>query len=213
MKSVLPFEEHSQEYDQWFDTHLRLYQAEANVLMQFIPTRGLGVEIGVGSGRFATALGIKLGVEPSRHMAEIAAHRGIAVCQTPGERLPFPREQFDFVLLVTVICFVSDMFVLLREIHRVLAPGGLLVNGFIDKDSALGREYESRKDQDQFYRSAHFYSTGQVAEITRQSGFGGLSCKQTIFGIPGITPDFDLIKDGSGEGAFVVISARKLSNG
>lgn len=117
MKGVLPFEEHAQEYDRWFDTHERLYQAESDALMQFIPARGLGIEIGVGSGRFAAASGIKLGVEPSRRMAEIAAHRGIAVCQALGERLPFVKEQFDFVLLVTVICFVPDMLVLLREIH------------------------------------------------------------------------------------------------
>ena len=212
MKGVLPFEEHAQEYDRWFDTHERLYQAESDALMQFIPARGLGIEIGVGSGRFAAASGIKLGVEPSRRMAEIAAHRGIAVCQALGERLPFVKEQFDFVLLVTVICFVPDMLVLLREIHRVLAPGGLLINGFIDKDSALGREYESRKDQDRFYRSARFYSTGQVAEITRQADFGDLRYKQTICGMPGIAPDFDGIQDGSGEGAFVALSARKLSN-
>lgn len=210
MKGAHPFEEHAQEYDRWFDSHVHLYQAEANALMRLIPARGLGVEIGVGSGRFAAPLGIKLGVEPSRRMAEIAAKRGIAVCQALGERLPFSKGQFDFVLLVTVLCFVSDMLVLLREIHRVLAPGGVLINGFINKDSALGREYESRKDQSMFYRSARFYSTDQVANASQQAGFGEMAFAETIIGFPDITPNFDRVQDGYGEGAFVVLSARKL---
>jgi ubiquinone/menaquinone biosynthesis C-methylase UbiE len=207
------FDQYAQEYDRWFDDNERIVQSEVNALKHFVPKSGRGIEIGAGTGRFSIPLAITLGVEPSKAMTRIARQRGLRICQAKGEQLPFSKEQFDFVLLVTVICFVTDMFVLLREIHRVLAPGGLLINGFIDQDSALGCEYETHKDQNKFYRSARFYSTGQIAETTCQAGFGGLSCKQTIIGIPGITPDFDQIKDGSGEGAFVALSARKLSNG
>ncbi len=207
------FNQYAPEYDRWFDENVPTFQAELNALKHVVPKSVRGIEIGAGTGRFSIPVAINLGVEPSKAMARIAHQRGLPICQAVGERLPFVKEQFDFVLLVTVICFVSDMLVLLQEIHRALAPGGLLINGFINKDSALGREYESRKVQDEFYRSARFYSTGQVAEITRQAGFGGLLFKQTIFGLPGITPEFDQIKDGSGEGAFVALSARKLSNG
>lgn len=48
-------------------------------------------------------------MEPSRAMAEIAHQRGIRVVQAPGERLPFRTEQFDFALLLTVICFVDSL--------------------------------------------------------------------------------------------------------
>lgn len=70
---------------------------------------GTGLEVGVGTGRFSIPLGIGIGVEPSRAMAEIAHQRGIRVVQAPGERLPFRTEQFDFALLLTVICFVDSL--------------------------------------------------------------------------------------------------------
>ena len=207
------FDLYAQEYDRWFDENPCAYRAEVDALRRVIPSFDRGIDIGAGTGRFSLPLGIKLGAEPSHKMASISHRRGLTVCQALGERLPFVKEQFDFVLLVTVICFVPDMLALFREIYRVLTPGGLLINGFIDKDSAIGQEYESRKDQDRFYRSARFYSTSQVAGITRQAGFGDLQYKQTIFGLPGIAPDFDRIQDGSGEGAFVALSAKKLSIG
>jgi hypothetical protein len=44
-----------------------------------LPAGGYGVEIGVGTGRFAVSLGIAVGVEPSPAMAELARRRGIEV--------------------------------------------------------------------------------------------------------------------------------------
>jgi hypothetical protein len=81
MDAMGVFDEHAREYDRWFDEHERLYQAEVNALGSFIPPTGLGVEIGVGTGRFPVPFGIKLGVEPSRRMAEIARDRGIVAYQ------------------------------------------------------------------------------------------------------------------------------------
>jgi len=203
------FDLFAQEYDRWFDENERIYQAEINALRRFISTAGKGIEIGAGTGRFSIPLAVDLGIEPSRQMALIAHRRGLKVCQAVGERLPFSGRQFDFVLFVTVICFVSDMLTLLQEIHRVLAPGGLLINGFIDRNSALGRIYESRKDTNKFYRQARFYSADQVADCTRQAGFGELIFSQTILGLPADSLDFDMVRDGYEEGAFVVLSARK----
>lgn len=203
------FDRYAQEYDRWFDENECVYRAEVNALRRAAPLSGKGVEIGAGTGRFSLPLGIELGVEPSRRMALIAHQRGLKVCQATGERLPFSGEQFDYVLLVTVICFVADMPILLREIHRVLAPGGLLINAFIDRDSALGRVYESQKNTSKFYRQARFYSAGQVADCTRQAGFSDLTFSQTILGLPAEAQDFDRVQDGYGDGAFVVLSTKK----
>jgi len=42
-----------------------------------LPWQGLGLEIGVGTGRFAAPLGIKVGVDPSMAMLAYAAERGV----------------------------------------------------------------------------------------------------------------------------------------
>ncbi len=203
------FDQYASEYDGWFDENQPLFQAEINALKRVVPQMGEGIEIGAGTGRFALAVGIKLGVEPSRSMAQIARHRGLMVCQAMGEQLPFPANQFDHVLLVTVICFVQDMLTLLQEAYRVLIPGGLLINAFIDRNSTLGQVYEAQKNSNKFYQQAKFYSSEQVAAITIQAGFRQLAFSQTILGLPTETPDFDAIQPGYGQGAFVVLSSRK----
>lgn len=204
------FDQYVQEYDRWFDENGRLYQAEVNALRQVVPQSGKGIEIGAGTGRFSLPLGIELGVEPSRQMAVVAQRRGLEVCQAAGEWLPFLEKQFDYILLVTVICFVPSALTLLQEVHRALASGGLLINGFIDRDSALGRVYEAQKDESKFYQQARFYSVAEVTRYTLEAGFGELEYCQTIHGLPGEVPYFDLVRDGYGEGAFVVLAARKF---
>ncbi len=109
-----------------------------------IPTGGYGMEIGVGTGRFAEPLGIKTGVEPSKRMREIAQRRGIQVLYGVAEELPFEDFRFDFVLMVTTVCFVDDIGKALLEAHRVLSDGGFLIIGFIDRNSIMGKIYLDR---------------------------------------------------------------------
>ena len=210
MRGITVFDKYAQAYDRWFNANEHIYRAEEAALRRFIPLTGAGLEIGVGTGRFAVPLGVTIGVEPAKSVAQIARSRGIAVCQAMGEQLPFGDNQFDFALLVTVICFVADVPDLLWETRRVLKTGGRLVIAFIDKDSALGRLYESRKERDKFYREASFYSVAEVAQWTVKAGFGGLQFCQTIFGLPDKNPDALQVRDGYGAGAFVVLSALRI---
>jgi len=120
--------------------------------------------------------------------------------------LTFPAEQFDFVLLVTVICFVADVARLFDEMCRVLRPGGQLVVGCIDRYSALGRLYEVRRAGDKFYGEATFYA---VAAFAYHAGFGTLQFCQTLFGEPEESVPLEPARGGYGEGAFVVLSGRR----
>lgn len=210
MNAVRVFDELAQEYDRWFDANERVYQSEVDAVRRFIPAKGIGIEIGVGTGRFAVPCGIQIGIDPSEPMARIAQSRGVAVCQAVGERLPFRNDQFDFVLLVTVICFVEDPSALLCEACRVLKPGGRIIIGFIDRNSDLGQSYEARKATSTFYREARFYSVTQVAEWTQASSFDGLKFCQTLFDAPRETSRMSPVRGDHGEGAFVVVSAEKL---
>jgi len=73
-----------------FDEHLNEYELEA--IRSVIPVKGRGVEIGVGSGIFASSPGIKDGIEPSSAMREQARERGINVIEGIAENLPYPAD-------------------------------------------------------------------------------------------------------------------------
>ena len=73
------FNHSAREYDDWFVRNEPAYRSELAAVKAFLPLSGRGLEIGVGTGRFAGPLGIEVGVEPARAMAAIARQRGIQV--------------------------------------------------------------------------------------------------------------------------------------
>lgn len=174
-----------------------------------MPESDNGIEIGVGSGRFAEPLGIKMGLEPSKEMIKIAQKRGIEVIAGVAENLPFKDSQFDFVLMITTICFVDDIEVSFQETCRVLKPDGFFVIGFVDKESPIGGLYQRHKKENPFYRIATFYSVDEVVSNLKRTGFKGFNFSQTVFHNLADIGDIEPIKEGYGEGSFVVIKARK----
>jgi len=208
MKQNNVFEKYAEEYDEWFDIHPWVYQSEVRAVKRLLPQSGKGVEIGVGTGRFSTPFDIKIGIEPSGAMAKIAKNRGITVYNAKAENLPFNDNSFDFVLMVTTICFLEDPLQALREIKRILRPTGKIIIGMLDQDSPLGREYESKKKSSKFYQNANFYSVNQVLEWLRQLEYYHFQIIQTIIKRPEDIEDMEPMKEGHGEGLFVVISAQ-----
>ena len=206
MPKIEPFEKHSDAYDEWFNKNYDLYEAELEAIRQLIPPPGAeGMEVGVGSGKFAAPLGIKIGVEPSEKMAIKARMKGINVYSGVAEELPFSDGRFDFILMVTTICFVDDVIKSFRESFRVLKPGGWIIVGFVDKESELGRQYANKREKSVFYKEATFFSTQEVLKYLKEAGFGILKIRQTL--IPGELPE--TILDGFGKGAFIVIKGVK----
>ncbi len=203
------FEESAQEYDDWFIRNEFAYQSELAAIKAFMPEEGRGLEIGVGTGRFAAPLGIEVGVEPAKAMAAIARKRGIKVLEAYAEELPLENGSFDFVLMVTVLCFLADPFRALREATRVLKPRGRLIIGMIDPDSPLGRAYEANKKKSRFYRQAKFHSLGQVLKWLEDLGYADLKTCQTIFQDSATVKAPQPVNEGHGEGVFAVIAGEK----
>jgi len=207
MARVESFEKYSKEYDEWFIKNKNIYLAELNAIKSLVPTSKSGVEIGIGTGRFALPLGIKVGVEPSKKMAEISRKQGIKVYDGVAEKPPLGDKTFDFVLFVTTICFVDDLTKSLKEAYRILKTNGFILIGFVDKESELGKRYQLKREKSKFYNDATFYSVKDVINILRKTNFKDMIIKQTVF--TNQKDRLDSIEDGYGEGSFVVIKANK----
>jgi len=203
------FEASAQEYDAWFDRNSWAYESEILALKEFLAPHLRGLEIGVGTGRFAVPLGIQMGVEPAAAMAVKAQRRGVKVYRAFAEALPFRCDSFDLVMMVTVLCFLRDPCLSLLEATRVLKPGGQILIGMIDKDSPMGQSYEAHKPESKFYRQARFYSVSQAVGWLEKLAYRKVETCQTIYkdsqGLTSLEP----LTRGHGKGAFGVISARK----
>jgi len=199
------YNQFANEYDVWFEKHPNLYQSELLAMKQAIPQNKTGIEIGVGSGRFAEPLNIKYGVEPSENMAALAKQRGVEVINAIAETLPIENQSYDFATMVTTVCFLNDIPKAFSEVHRILNPKGAFIIGLIDRNSELGKKYEKQKSTNKFYKDAHFHSTDEITKLLTDSGFGNFSYWQTL-----IHPEENQIEQpqqGYGKGSFVVIKA------
>jgi SAM-dependent methyltransferase len=194
-------------YETWFVNNREIFQSELALLKDMLPNFSRGLEIGVGTGIFAEALGISTGVEPSEEMALRAESRGIEVFREKGEKLSFENESFDLMAMITVDCFLSDLAQTLKEAHRILVPGGSLAIGFIDKSAPLGKIYEGKKHHNEFYCQANFHSGDEIIQATEKAGFEITEKGQTIFSLKN---EFQVAKAGLGEGLFGLILAKKL---
>jgi SAM-dependent methyltransferase len=102
------------------------------------------LDIGCGTGRhtaeaFRVPQAVVVGMDPSlpdlraaRRRLELHERLGQhgggrwALCAASGLRLPFAARRFDLVVCAEVLEHVPDDVAVLKEIHRVLAPGGTL---------------------------------------------------------------------------------------
>ncbi|MGM0367071.1 MAG: class I SAM-dependent methyltransferase [Actinomycetota bacterium] len=210
MAKVEPFEKYPGKYEDWFTRNKFVYESELRAIKDILPSFEKGIEIGVGSGRFAAPLGIKFGVEPSEKMRKIARKRGIEAVEGVGENLEFEDCSFDLALMVTTICFLNDVEKAFSEVYRILEPGGYFVVALVDRESRLGKIYKKHKHENVFYRQAKFHSARETIGYLKEAGFTSITEKQTVFGRLDEITCMQEPKDGFGEGSFVAIRGQKV---
>jgi len=208
-----PFDELAERYDAWFDEEGKvIFQIELAALRS--ASEGLPkpwLEVGVGSGRFAQALGIDVGIDPAKRLLAMARRRGVHVVQGYGERLPFATGSFRTIFLIVTLCFVADPRPVLRECYRVLDKGGRLVTGFVPRESPWGKRYlEKGQLGHPFYSHAKFYNIEETQELLEGAGFRLERCISTLFQSPGRVVELENPREGCDRRAgFVALLARR----
>lgn len=209
MNSNEVFDNSADLYDAWFEKNNYIFNSEILAIKQLLPIFDKGIEIGVGTGIFASLLGVKDGVEPSKIMSDKAIKRGINVITAKAEDLPIANETYELALMVTVDCFLEDIEKAFKEVWRIISKNGYFIIAFIDRKTPLGEIYDQMKASDEFYTQAKFHSAEEITHLIETVGFVILDQKQTVFTLDNKHQE---IKDGVGEGVFAVIKAKKIKN-
>jgi ubiquinone/menaquinone biosynthesis C-methylase UbiE len=203
------FDTHTDEYEEWFQRNKFVYLSELELLKMVMPGKNRGLEVGIGTGKFAVPLNVGFGIDPSKNMLEKTRDLGSKVVLARGEEIPFQNGAFDYVLIMVTICFVDDPNQVLKESRRIIVNRGRIIIGIIDRDSWLGKIYLAKKDKSKFYREAKFYSVREITDLLKAHDFGDISVYQTIFDLPERIGSIQQHKEGSGEGGFAVICGCK----
>lgn len=112
----------------WFAGRTRALQA---VLEPHLPSRSLRIlDVGCGAGNMYHHLskyGDVIGVENHPNPVRVGQKRGYDIRQADGRDLPFPEDTFELVTALDVIEHNAEDVAMLREMYRVLRPGGLVL--------------------------------------------------------------------------------------
>jgi len=212
--SVSPFDDLAPEYDAWFEREGNLiFAIEAQAFRSLLPTLPKPwLEIGVGSGRFAQALGIKTGIDPSPKLIEMARQRGIAASVGRGERLLFVEESFGTAFLIVTLCLLDSPLDVLHEANRILKPGGKVVLGLVLKESPWGKFYQQKKKEGhRFYRYASFYSCNDIVRLLVKANFLTEKVLSTLFQRPGEVHHMERPREGYfPDAGFTIIVGGKI---
>ena len=213
---ICVFDSLASAYDVWFEEEGRLiFASEVEALRQVVPLLPKPwMEAGVGSGRFAQALGIDIGLDPSSKCLEMARKRGTNVFLGRGEEMPFQDGVFGTVFLVVTLCFVDSPERILSETARILKSGGKVVLGMVLSESPWGQFYQTKKRLGhRFYQYAEFYNYGEVDRFLKQAGLYIERVLSTLFQNPGQVGHVEEPRqEFSQEAGFTVILAGKGSS-
>jgi ubiquinone biosynthesis O-methyltransferase len=150
------------------------------------------LDVGCGDGDLAVELSKRgahvVGIDASRAMIEAAKQRAeldkidaefqIATAQ----HLPFPPDQFDIVIAVTILCFVKDAAPVFHEMARVLRPGGDLVIGELGKWSSWAAARRLRGWLGSpLWRNGRFRTARELRSLAWQAGLTAKTVRGAIY--------------------------------
>jgi ubiquinone/menaquinone biosynthesis C-methylase UbiE len=146
------------------------------------PLNGDVVEIGFGSGlnlpHLSRSVNVLHAVDPSHGAARLARRR-ISASPVPvdlagldGQALPFEDASMDAALSTWTMCTIDDPVRSLREVRRVLRPGGKLhfVEHGVAPDESV-RRWQRRLNPIQNKAACGCHLDRDIPALLRQAGF------------------------------------------
>lgn len=178
-------------YDSWYRTKTGSYvdRTEKRLIFSMMRSKkGKALDLGCGTGNYTVELHKRgfdvVGVDLSEKMLEIARGKlpDVEFVRASAYNLPFNDESFDLVLSVTMFEFLREPERAVREIHRVLKPGGEVIIGTMNGRS-LWFLFKRLKTLfvETAYRYARFYTPGELEGLLIEQGFRDVESRGIIF--------------------------------
>ena len=157
------------------------------------PARGLRIlDVGCGDGVLATRLaqggGRVTGLDASAEMIAAARRRakaaGVEVGLVEGNagEIPFPAGHFDCVVSVATLCFVDDPRPTLRDMVRVLKPGGRLILGELGRWNLWAAQRRMKGWLgSKLWSAAHFRSRGDLIDLSSEARLTDITVTGAVF--------------------------------
>lgn len=215
--SVIPqaskaFDEIPEAYDSWYDNN-PLFHCEVTALNEAVSVSPLSLEVGIGPGRFSQALGIRYGVDPAPGLLALANNREVICIQAVAENLPLKKNSLEQIFFIFSFCFFENSFKALLEAASALKRGGLLIVGFVPKDSNWGIFYEKKRQEGHpLYKYASFFCLKDLLTNIEKAPFRIVGGVSTLFQSPELekyhpeTP----VKGLDPKAGFIVLVAERL---
>jgi len=133
--------------DSWYDRHILPYVIDLacgikpvrRQRQKVVPlAQGRVLEVGIGTGLNLahydkSRISAIVGVDPALQMHRLARKRmeraglDVELVGLSAEKLPLPDASFDSVVMTYTLCSIPDPVPAVRELRRVLKPGGRLL--------------------------------------------------------------------------------------
>lgn len=125
-----------------------LCKSRYKALKHLMPPRGRFLDVGCSYGYFLSFLNKNTdwdvyGCEPGKDMAAQAVSRGLQVKARTLAQAGYPDCFFDMVYMSHVLEHVPDLRETVREIFRILKPGGLFITENPDVDAPIRKPFDT----------------------------------------------------------------------
>lgn len=196
--------------------HALVDELEASTVIPFLRGKRL-LEVGCGTGlvlaKLAPHAASVVGVDLSPGMLALARERGLQVHEGSATALPFDDASFDVVCSFKVLAHVPDIEAALREVARVLKPGGVAVLEFYNRWSIryLARFAAGARRIGRAHREDDIHTRWDTAATIRAAMPADLRVEEFV-GVRVVTPAAVLHR-APGVGIALAAAERRLSRG